>query len=106
MLLIRRFRISSSDGGECRAIVHSGYLAAIMQVYATEVKVNNALREETGKDKKDIGREAFLGRAWKWKEEYGGRITKQCRKLGDSCDWRRERLRWTRAVTRRLQSSS
>ena len=40
------------------------------------VKVNNALREETGKDKKDIGREAFLGRAWKWKEEYGGRITK------------------------------
>ena len=59
---------------------------------ATEVKVNNALREETGKDKKDIGREAFLERAWKWKEEYGGRITKQCRKLGDSCDWRRERF--------------
>lgn len=59
---------------------------------ATEVKVNNALREETGKDKKDIGREAFLERAWKWKDEYGGRITKQCRKLGDSCDWRRERF--------------
>lgn len=59
---------------------------------ATEVKVNNKLREETGKDKKDIGREAFLERAWEWKKEYGGRITKQCRKLGDSCDWRRERF--------------
>ena len=59
---------------------------------ATEVKVNNAIHEETGKDKKDIGREAFLERAWKWKEEYGGHITRQCRKLGDSCDWRRERF--------------
>lgn len=59
---------------------------------ATEVKVNSQLREETGKDKKDIGREAFLERAWAWKEEYGGRITKQCRKLGDSCDWERERF--------------
>ena len=39
---------------------------------ATEVKVNNKLKEETGKDKKDIGRDAFLKRAWEWKEEYGG----------------------------------
>lgn len=59
---------------------------------ATEVKVNNKLKEETGRDKKDIGREAFLKRAWEWKEEYGGKITEQCRKLGDSCDWRRERF--------------
>lgn len=59
---------------------------------ATEVKVNNKLREDTGKDKKDIGREEFLKRAWAWKEEYGGKITEQCRKLGDSCDWRRERF--------------
>ena len=59
---------------------------------ATEVKVNNKLIEETGKDKKDIGREEFLKRAWAWKEEYGGKITEQCRKLGDSCDWRRERF--------------
>ena len=59
---------------------------------ATEVKVNNKLIEETGMDKKDIGREEFLKRAWAWKEEYGGKITEQCRKLGDSCDWRRERF--------------
>ncbi|MCQ2563674.1 MAG: valine--tRNA ligase [Mogibacterium sp.] len=59
---------------------------------ATEVKVANELREKTGRDKRDFGREEFLKHAWAWKEEYGGRITKQCRKLGDSCDWRRERF--------------
>ena len=59
---------------------------------ATEVKVANELREKTGRDKRDFTREEFLGHAWAWKEEYGGRITKQCRKLGDSCDWRRERF--------------
>ncbi len=59
---------------------------------ATEVKVANELREKTGKDKRDFTREEFLEHAWAWKEEYGGRITKQCRKLGDSCDWSRERF--------------
>ena len=59
---------------------------------ATEVKVANELREKTGRDKKDFTREEFLEHAWAWKKEYGGRITNQCRKLGDSCDWRRERF--------------
>ncbi len=59
---------------------------------ATEVKVVDKIREEEGKEKEDLGREEFLKRAWAWKEEYGGRITKQCRKLGDSCDWDRERF--------------
>ena len=59
---------------------------------ATEVKVANELREKTGRDKRDFTREEFLEHAWAWKKEYGGRITKQCRKLGDSCDWRRERF--------------
>ena len=90
--LDQTLRISSSDGGECRGYSALWLPGSDHASIATEVKVNNALREETGKDKKDIGREAFLGRAWKWKEEYGGRITKQCRKLGDSCDWRRERF--------------
>ena len=58
---------------------------------ATEVKVVEKLKSE-GIDKHEIGREEFLKHAWAWKEEYGGRITKQCRKLGDSCDWRRERF--------------
>lgn len=59
---------------------------------ATEVKVAAALMEQEGKTKEEIGREEFLKRAWAWKEEYGGRITNQCRKLGDSCDWTRERF--------------
>lgn len=59
---------------------------------ATEVKVVDKIRQEEGKEKEELGREEFLKRAWAWKEEYGGRITKQCRKLGDSCDWSRERF--------------
>lgn len=59
---------------------------------ATEVKVVEKIRNEEGKSKEEIGREEFLKKAWAWKEEYGGRITKQCRKLGDSCDWDRERF--------------
>ena len=59
---------------------------------ATEVKVVEKIRNEEGLEKADLGREEFLKRAWAWKEEYGGRITRQCRKLGDSCDWSRERF--------------
>ncbi|MDO4518054.1 MAG: valine--tRNA ligase, partial [Bacillota bacterium] len=59
---------------------------------ATEVKVVDRIREEEGLEKEDLGREEFLKRAWAWKEEFGGKITKQCRKLGDSCDWERERF--------------
>lgn len=59
---------------------------------ATEVKVADKIRAEEGKTKEEIGREEFLRRAWQWKETYGGLITEQCRKLGDSCDWERERF--------------
>ncbi len=58
---------------------------------ATEAKIVEAMRKE-GISKDDLGREKFLERAWEWKREYGGRITKQLRKLGVSCDWSRERF--------------
>ena len=58
---------------------------------ATEAKIVEKMREE-GVSKEDIGREGFLKRAWAWKEEYGGNIVKQIRKLGSSCDWSRERF--------------
>ncbi len=58
---------------------------------STEVKVTNQLREE-GIDKQELGREGFLKRAWQWKEEYGGAIINQLKKLGCSCDWERERF--------------
>ncbi len=59
---------------------------------ATEVKIIEQMRKEGIAKKEDIGREAFLERAWKWKQEYGGRIISQLKKLGSSCDWDRERF--------------
>ena len=58
---------------------------------ATEVKVVEKLRKE-GITKDMIGREGFLKHAWAWKNEYGGRITRQLRRMGASCDWSRERF--------------
>lgn len=58
---------------------------------ATQAKVEEQLRKE-GISKYDLGREKFLQRAWQWKEQYGGRITHQLRKIGSSCDWDRERF--------------
>ena len=58
---------------------------------ATEAKIVAAMREE-GLTKEGLGREAFMKRAWEWKEKYGGRIVEQLKKLGSSCDWERERF--------------
>ena len=58
---------------------------------ATEVRIIEKLKEE-GITKEDLGREGFLKRAWEWKDEYGGRIISQLKKLGSSCDWDRERF--------------
>ena len=55
---------------------------------ATEVKIVEQLKKE-GIDKKELGREEFLRRAWAWKEKYGGRIVEQLKKIGSSCDWSR-----------------
>ncbi len=58
---------------------------------ATEAKIVEAMRKE-GITKDDLGRDGFLKRAWAWKEQYGGRIVSQLKKLGSSCDWERERF--------------
>ncbi len=58
---------------------------------ATEAKVVAKMKEE-GLTKEDLGRDGFLERAWAWKEQYGGRIVDQLKKLGCSCDWERERF--------------
>ncbi|MBR7186764.1 MAG: valine--tRNA ligase [Clostridia bacterium] len=55
---------------------------------ATEHKIVEKMREE-GISKEELGREKFLERAWAWKEQYGGRIVEQLKKLGSSCDWSR-----------------
>ncbi len=58
---------------------------------ATEAKIVETMRKE-GISKEDLGRDGFLERAWAWKEQYGGRIVEQLKKLGSSCDWDRERF--------------
>ncbi len=59
---------------------------------ATEVKVVEKIKLEEGLSKEDLGREAFLERAWNWRDEYGRVIVNQMQKLGSSCDWDRERF--------------
>jgi valyl-tRNA synthetase len=58
---------------------------------ATQNVVERELAKE-GKTRHDIGREAFVERVWCWREESGGTITKQMRRLGESVDWSRERF--------------
>ena len=58
---------------------------------ATQNVVAKALKKE-GKTKEDLGREEFIKRVWQWKEEYGGNITRQLRRLGCALDWTRERF--------------
>jgi valyl-tRNA synthetase len=58
---------------------------------ATQNVVEKKLAEE-GVDRDSLGREKFIERVWQWKEQYGGVITNQLRKLGASCDWSRERF--------------
>ena len=59
---------------------------------ATQIKVEEALRNEEGLTRYDLGREKFLERVWDWKNKFGDRIINQIKKLGCSCDWSRERF--------------
>ena len=67
---------------------------------ATQNVVERTLKDSEGKTRHDLGREAFVERVWKWKEEYGGKILHQKRRLGDSCDWSRERFTMDEGFTR------
>ena len=59
---------------------------------ATQIKVEEELRTKEGLTRYDLGREKFLQRVWKWKEQYGHRIVEQQKKMGVSCDWSRSRF--------------
>ncbi|RYE82107.1 MAG: valine--tRNA ligase, partial [Hyphomicrobiales bacterium] len=59
---------------------------------ATQMVVERQLRERKEPGRRDMGREAFVERIWQWKEESGGTILGQLRRLGASCDWSRERF--------------
>ncbi|NSC21730.1 valine--tRNA ligase [Streptomyces albus subsp. chlorinus] len=70
---------------------------------ATQNKVEQQLGEE-GRSRQDLGREAFVERVWRWKEEYGGKILGQMRRLGDGVDWSRERFTMDEGLSRAVQT--
>ncbi|MBR9756060.1 valine--tRNA ligase [Cobetia sp. 4B] len=59
---------------------------------ATQMLVERKVAAEEGKTRHDLGREAFTDKIWEWKEESGGNITRQLRRMGTSIDWKRERF--------------
>ncbi|MCC4286406.1 valine--tRNA ligase [Vreelandella aquamarina] len=59
---------------------------------ATQMLVERKIAAEEGKTRHDLGREAFIEKVWEWKEESGGHITRQLRRMGASVDWSRERF--------------
>ena len=79
-ILIRRARMQGKNACWVPGTDHASI--------ATEAKVVNRLAQQ-GIKKTDLTREDFLKHAWEWKEEHGGIILKQLRKLGASCDWDR-----------------
>lgn len=79
-VLIRRARLQGKNACWVPGTDHASI--------ATEAKVVAKLKEQ-GIDKNDLTREEFLAHAWEWKQEYGGIILEQLKKLGCSCDWDR-----------------
>ena len=71
---------------------------------ATQTKVEAKLQEEEGKRRWDYERDEFVDKVWEWKEEYGGRILKQMRAIGDSVDWTRERFTMDEGLSRAVQT--
>ncbi|MEE8538103.1 MAG: valine--tRNA ligase [Acidobacteriota bacterium] len=79
-VVVRRHRMMNRDTLWLPGTDHAGI--------ATQLMVERALESE-GSSRQAIGRQKFEKRAWAWKEEYGGRVLEQLRKLGCSCDWSR-----------------
>ena len=69
---------------------------------ATQYVVERQLAAE-GKTKQDLGREAFVERVWRWREESGGTIIRQLKRLGASCDWSRERFTMDSGLSRAVR---
>ncbi|HEX3651099.1 MAG TPA: class I tRNA ligase family protein, partial [Pseudonocardiaceae bacterium] len=70
---------------------------------AVHALVEKQLKAE-GTTRRELGREAFVDRVWRWKAEYGGRILDQMRRLGDSVDWTRERFTMDEGLSRAVRT--
>ena len=93
--LTRRARMQGFESLWMPGMDHAGI--------ATQNVVERQLAEQ-GMSRHDLGREAFVDRVWQWKEEYGGRILDQMRRLGDAVDWDRERFTMDEGLSRAVQT--
>ncbi len=93
--LVRRARMQGFEALWVPGTDHAGI--------ATQNVVERDLRKD-GLDRHALGREAFVERVWEWKHEYGGRITRQMRELGESCDWERERFTMDEGLSRAVRT--
>ncbi|MFJ7259647.1 valine--tRNA ligase [Streptomyces globosus] len=93
--LTRRKRMQGHEALWLPGMDHAGI--------ATQNKVEQQLAEE-GKSRHDLGREEFVERVWQWKEEYGGKILGQMRRLGDGVDWSRERFTMDEGLSKAVQT--
>lgn len=93
--LVRRRRMQGFDAVWVPGMDHAGI--------ATQNVVERQLREE-GLSRHDLGREAFVRRVWQWKEQSGGQILGQMRRLGDGVDWSKERFTMDEGLTRAVQT--
>jgi valyl-tRNA synthetase len=82
-VIIRRKRMQGFNTLWLPGMDHAGI--------ATQNVVEKEIQKE-GLTRHDLGRDEFVKRVWKWKEQYGGIILKQIRRIGSSCDWSRERF--------------
>src|SRR6266850_1622985 len=93
-VIIRRKRMQGFNTLWLPGMDHAGI--------ATQNVVERELRKE-GLTRHDLGREKFVERVWQWKEQYGGIILKQIRRIGASCDWSRERFTLDAGLSRAVR---
>ncbi|MFA9446508.1 valine--tRNA ligase [Egicoccus sp. AB-alg6-2] len=93
-VLVRRARMQGKNAVWIPGTDHAGI--------ATQNVVEKQLADE-GTDRHELGREAFLERTWRWREESGGVILQQLRRLGASCDWEREAFTFDEARSRAVR---
>jgi valyl-tRNA synthetase len=95
-VLIRMKRMDGKNALWVPGMDHAGI--------ATQNVVERQLAAE-GKRKEDLGREAFVARVWEWKEQSGGMIINQLKRLGASCDWARERFTMDPGLSRAVREA-
>jgi valyl-tRNA synthetase len=95
-ILIRWKRMDGFEALWLPGVDHAGI--------ATQVMVERQIAQE-GTDRHELGREEFIKRVWQWKEEKGGTIIGQMKRMGASCDWERERFTMDEGLSRAVREA-